>query len=250
MPDTLCHDIFVVVDPRSELSEYNEGNNSASKEWCCYRCGSNAFILPAVQYTFWANYIGPISWTDSIEVFVDGYSHWLGPMTVDSRMAPIYIGNFDPEHQAADLDLSTIRINETIVPETCTVVPFPEDFSVPIFPGQMVLRVSYTVSEFVQWYIDTFGWLGLTDTTMIQYDVTGAFNDGTPFAICQILPMIGHTTGDVDGNEVVNVGDLTYLIGYMFRGGEEPDPPEAGDVNLDGTVNVTDLSVLTEVLFK
>jgi len=102
----------------------------------------------------------------------------------------------------------------------------------------------------VQWYIDTYGPLALMDTTMIRYEVTGEFMDGAPFAICQVLPLVGHRTGDVDNNNAVNVADLTYLIGYLFRGEAEPDPPEAGDVNLDGTVNVTDLSLLTEILFK
>jgi hypothetical protein len=57
--------------------------------------------------------------------------------------------------------------------------------------------------------------------------------------------------GDVNGDEVVNVTDVVYLINYLFLvpPGPPPQPLEAGDVNLDGVVNITDVVYLINFLF-
>ena len=49
------------------------------------------------------------------------------------------------------------------------------------------------------------------------------------------------TCGDVDGNTVVDIDDIVYLIAYIFSGGPMPDPLEAGDVNCSGDVDIDDL---------
>jgi len=56
--------------------------------------------------------------------------------------------------------------------------------------------------------------------------------------------------GDVDGSGAVNVGDMTYLVNYLFRGGPSPDPIEVADVNASGGVNVADLTYLVNYLFR
>ena len=56
--------------------------------------------------------------------------------------------------------------------------------------------------------------------------------------------------GDVDGNGKINVADLTYLVGALFRGGPQPVPPEAGDINCSGSSNIADVTLLVGVLFR
>ncbi|HKC24908.1 MAG TPA: dockerin type I repeat-containing protein, partial [Thermoanaerobaculia bacterium] len=53
--------------------------------------------------------------------------------------------------------------------------------------------------------------------------------------------------GDVDGNGVVDVGDVFYLINYLFAGG--PAPACHADVNADGHVDVNDVFYLINYLF-
>ncbi len=55
--------------------------------------------------------------------------------------------------------------------------------------------------------------------------------------------------GDANGDGVINVTDVVYLINYLFIHGPAPDPIQAGDVNCDGVVNVTDVVYLINYLF-
>ena len=52
---------------------------------------------------------------------------------------------------------------------------------------------------------------------------------------------------DANGDGVVNVGDIFYLINFLFAGG--PAPLNSSDVNGDGSTNVTDVFYLINFLF-
>jgi len=57
--------------------------------------------------------------------------------------------------------------------------------------------------------------------------------------------------GDVDSDGQISVGDVVYLINYIFKGGNEPQPePCIGDANGDGTINVGDAIYLIDHVFR
>lgn len=56
--------------------------------------------------------------------------------------------------------------------------------------------------------------------------------------------------GDADGSGRVNILDATYLIRFLYRGGESPSPPEAGDVDGNGRPDIMDLMYLVAYLYK
>ncbi len=57
--------------------------------------------------------------------------------------------------------------------------------------------------------------------------------------------------GDANFSGQINVGDVTYLVDYLFLSGPLPIPvSEAGDVNCDTRINVSDLTSLVAYLFK
>ncbi|MFH1372957.1 MAG: M28 family peptidase [bacterium] len=55
--------------------------------------------------------------------------------------------------------------------------------------------------------------------------------------------------GDIDGNSSVDVGDLTFLVAYLFQGGPPPPVPAAADVDGSGAIDVGDLTSLVAYLF-
>ena len=62
-----------------------------------------------------------------------------------------------------------------------------------------------------------------------------------------IVPFVGAGPGDVDGDGVINVSDVTNLVDLLLSGEELP---AYIDVNGDGNVNVSDVSVLIDQLLS
>ena len=67
-----------------------------------------------------------------------------------------------------------------------------------------------------------------------------------PYCFSLTYPILG----DVNADGAVNVGDVVYLVNYLYRGGNPPTPPLVGDVNCDGVVNVGDVVFLINYLFR
>ncbi|MFH1336952.1 MAG: M14 family zinc carboxypeptidase [Candidatus Zixiibacteriota bacterium] len=65
---------------------------------------------------------------------------------------------------------------------------------------------------------------------------------------------LGRTTpfmrGDVNGDWKIDIGDVVYLINYLFKNGPAPVPLEVGNVNCDAAVDVGDVVYLINYLFK
>jgi hypothetical protein len=59
-----------------------------------------------------------------------------------------------------------------------------------------------------------------------------------------------YLVGDPNGDGIVNVADVVYLVNYLYRSGTEPDPPEAGDVTCDEVVDVADVVSLVNYLYR
>jgi len=56
--------------------------------------------------------------------------------------------------------------------------------------------------------------------------------------------------GDVNRSGVVELGDVVFLITYVFKFGPAPSPLEAGDVNCNGAVDLGDVVYLITYLYK
>jgi hypothetical protein len=57
-------------------------------------------------------------------------------------------------------------------------------------------------------------------------------------------------SGDVNLDGSVDVGDVAFLINYLYTSGPAPDPLELGDVNCDNEVNIGDVIFLINFLFN
>jgi PKD repeat protein len=56
--------------------------------------------------------------------------------------------------------------------------------------------------------------------------------------------------GDCNADRVVDVGDVVYLINYLFKKGSAPVPFLAGDLNCNGVDDIGDVVYLINYLFK
>jgi hypothetical protein len=56
--------------------------------------------------------------------------------------------------------------------------------------------------------------------------------------------------GDANKDEKVDVGDVVWILNYLFKSGPAPCPKSAGDANCDGAVDLADAIYLLNYLFK
>jgi hypothetical protein len=59
--------------------------------------------------------------------------------------------------------------------------------------------------------------------------------------------------GDTNGDEIVDIGDVVYLVSYLYKSGPPPqcEPvSECGDVNLDDIVDIGDVLYLVNYLYR
>ena len=67
--------------------------------------------------------------------------------------------------------------------------------------------------------------------------------------LCTECPREERDRGDVNGDGVRDVSDVTSIVEWLFLGAEPPACPAAADVNIDGTFDITDPSALVNFLF-
>jgi hypothetical protein len=64
------------------------------------------------------------------------------------------------------------------------------------------------------------------------------------------IRVVSFLRGDVNGDNRVNIADISYLIDYVFRQGQAPVVTEAADANNDRLVNVSDAIYLVNYIFR
>ncbi len=79
-------------------------------------------------------------------------------------------------------------------------------------------------------------------------DVRGGSNDTSGY-LTLYDPGTSCLCGDVNAIGEVDIGDIVYLVNYLYTGTAPPDPLETGDVNNDCEVDVGDVTYLLNYLF-
>ncbi len=98
----------------------------------------------------------------------------------------------------------------------------------------------------------------VSDRTESFYMFPGTFNflsdplgDVVPFDYKQgDLTVWWSVPGDANGDSLVDLGDITYLLNFLYRQGPAPCIPETGDVNGDCNVELGDIVSLLVYLFR
>ncbi len=72
----------------------------------------------------------------------------------------------------------------------------------------------------------------------------------SPFRFFLLLDSKLLIPGDSNGDSLLNMSDLVYVVNYLFKGGPPPTPLQAGDLNCDSKTSLTDLYYLINYFFK
>lgn len=103
--------------------------------------------------------------------------------------------------------------------------------------GDIFVGRHYLLGRYFSGLIDE---VKIFDGALTPEEVMAHYRDLAPW-IC----------GDVNNDGIVNLGDVVYTIGYLYRGGPPPEPYACiGDVNADEIVNLGDVVYLIGYLYR
>ena len=85
------------------------------------------------------------------------------------------------------------------------------------------------------------------------YVVVFVQSDYTPYpvyrsATARLFP--SYVFGDATGDGIVDIGDTVFLLNYLWRGGESPNPYGRGDPNRDCIIDAADIVYLVNYLYR
>ncbi|MGB7060916.1 MAG: agmatine deiminase family protein [Candidatus Zixiibacteriota bacterium] len=106
-------------------------------------------------------------------------------------------------------------------------------------------------------YLDIPSWCSVQDDTLLGEVPDSALLDSFTVTVedlfhadTQTVVLCTYICGDANRDEVVNVGDVVYLVSYLYKSGPEPLPAESGDCNRDENVDLGDVVYLINYLYK
>ena len=68
-------------------------------------------------------------------------------------------------------------------------------------------------------------------------------------AVRAVMPII-YVFGDANGDGLVDLSDIVYLISYLYKSGPAPDPLASGDPSADCLIDLADVIYLISYLYK
>ncbi len=144
------------------------------------------------------------------------------------------------------------NIGPTITPATDpAVVPFETTFGYyPEItdPDDVTHTITYT--EYPTWCtVSNDSVVGTAPSTASSEALTVIVQDYC-HADTMSFTIKVYVCGDANGDGEVNIGDGVFIINYVFKGGNPPDPIEEGDANCDGDVNVGDAVYIISYVFQ
>lgn len=123
-------------------------------------------------------------------------------------------------------------------------------------PVMAPVEVSRQGYQMVSDVLDGFGGESESDNYRIPVNSGGqpspaGFSESSNWGMGAGFVYASHVKrGDATADGLVNVADIVYLVNYLYRGGDEPCPPEAGDATRDCVVNVADIVYLVNYLYR
>ncbi len=139
---------------------------------------------------------------------------------------------------------SVVDVDATMILINGSVVPTMVTVipNEPPFGGDILL-IEAQISEILSTYGVLWGTVNGT------FQVSGQFLDSSEFSVSGNVVLRGHVLGDANLDGTVNVADISFLVSYLFLLGPRPPLQDVADLNCDSYVTVTDIGFLATYLF-
>lgn len=110
----------------------------------------------------------------------------------------------------------------------------------------LVATLTFTLEDTTTICIDTTFFPAGRHALSRSDAITYVPRDNMPY--CESIGYAEH--GDANGDGVINIADVMYMINYLYRGGPYPVSFEAGDGNCDDDHSLLDVVILINFLYK
>jgi hypothetical protein len=118
------------------------------------------------------------------------------------------------------------------------------------WPGgsrRLAFTVTFRVEDTMTVCVDTCFWPITGPYEFVRSDaISYVPRDNIPYCFSISPPQVG----DLNADGQIEIGDVVYLINYLFREGPAPLFPQVGDADCDGDVTVDDVVYRINYLFK
>jgi len=116
---------------------------------------------------------------------------------------------------------------------------------IPDYPGFVgeVLQITIPVYDFIEYYMPLY------DTSQAPYSVSGQFTDAATLSEAGQVRLIGLLVGDANLDGRIDISDLTLLIDYYFQYGPPPLMPDLADMDRNGILDISDMMILIDYMF-
>ncbi len=108
------------------------------------------------------------------------------------------------------------------------------------------------VAIFYDWYaVDTMTVIEAIHPRVIKREwASSKYNNYTPYRYNNVQETSSQICGDANSDSLITVGDVVWLINYLFKGGPAPTPLCKADVNGSKNVSISDIVYLINYLFR
>ncbi len=115
------------------------------------------------------------------------------------------------------------------------------------YPGLTapIVKLTFDLSDFAVMYNEGLMW----DCETRSYTVEGT-DDGGAIATGDDFTYCGHTAGDLNLDGQIDIADLVFMVEFMFADGPAPEVLLTADINADGAVDISDLVAFVDYMFN
>ena len=262
---TYTPDIYIVTDNGVENNwNFNEGT-MMDNENGIYTATFTTTVPDT--YILFARKLGDgVNWNTRYVFGPSSDNDWWMPTDVTSQNGAIDVNDDDPIKLQL-IGEYTITINANNY--TFTITRTPETLTAPTFSPAAgnyteAQNVVITSQEGATIYYTTDGTDPTTESAIYTEPITvgegtttikavavkaGWYNSEVATAVYVIEIPSTALLGDVNGNGVVNISDVSVLIDYLLND-TTPIVFENSDMNQDGEINISDVSILIDQLLE
>jgi hypothetical protein len=157
----------------------------------------------------------------------------------------------DFSEQGTGIEWDTRILDLTSQPDVFWMSLVPTGVADQRFPGGsrvLTATMTFTLEDTTTICVDVSPWPPGPAWIVFSRSDAVTYYPQVNIPYCTRISLAEH--GDANGDDVINIADVLYMVNYLYRSGPYPVSFEAGDANCDGVHGILDVLILVNYLYK